>query len=82
MSDKYTIETGLNAKNQPVIVCSPEFYDQLIQDCRNIFSSGDYKAFTDETEKRLHREMIAKAFPAIGVLATHPTVNEIKRKQK
>lgn len=65
---KYTVETGLNKDGHPVIKCSPEYYDQLIKECRAMIRvSTEMGTF----------KMFARTYPAVSVLATMPTMKEV-----
>lgn len=77
---KYEVETGLNAKHQPVIICSPDFYDQLIHECRIL---SDMKNFENlkSVDPDLYQnvaDFLATRFPALIILSQHPSFSEIK----
>ena len=77
---KYEVETGLNAKQQPVIVCSPDFYDQLICECRALSDMKNFnnlKAVNPDLYKKM-AEFTATMFPALTILSQHPSFSEIK----
>lgn len=65
--DKFTIETGLNNAGMPVIKCSPDYYDELINECRKMVNvsieMGTFKTF-------------AKTYPAICVLSQMMNIKE------
>ena len=66
--DKYSVETGLNKDGMPVIKCSTEYYEELIQECRSMvrysIEMGTFKMF-------------ARTYPGICVLANMPTISEL-----
>lgn len=65
---KYTMETGLNLDGQPVIKCSPDCYDELIKECRELLE-------VHRKSKSL-RDFV-KTYPVVSLLATMPTMAEI-----
>jgi len=66
---KYTLEIGLNRKQQPVLVCSPELYDQLIAEIRLLIDNADHMGLIS---------IFIKTYPVISLLATQPKCSEIK----
>jgi hypothetical protein len=72
MQKKFYIETGLASDLNPVIKCSPDMYDQIIQECRNIVS--DIKKLPTEIGKEE-----AKKIAALWILSTHPKCSEINK---
>ena len=68
--DKYEVQTGLNRVQNPVILCSPEYYDLLIDECRRIFQYA---------RENGNLEQIIKEFPALAVLGQHPKFSEIQK---
>ena len=64
---KYSVECGLNHKGVPIIKCSPEYYEQLIDECRHLI----HIAKQSDTLKNFLLD-----FPAIGALATMPKMSE------
>lgn len=73
--DKYSLETGLNRKLQPVLVCSPDLYDELIAECRAFF-----EVMVKSAPESMRGEALKKycrLYPAIGLLAQQPMYSEI-----
>ena len=66
--EKYTVETGLNTNGNPVIKCSKDYYNELVQECREMVRVSTEMGTLD---------IIARAYPAICLLATMPTVEEV-----
>lgn len=64
---KYSVETGLTKEGIPIIKCSPGFYDELINECRHLINGA-------KANKEL--KPFIKKFPAIGALASMPTMEE------
>lgn len=67
--EKYTVEAGLNDKGEPIIKCSPGFYDELILECRAMVGASQA---TGQIRKFIEN------FPAIEALASMPTLDETK----
>jgi len=66
----YILETGLNRKQQPVIVCSPELYDELIKEARLLIKGALYMGVM---------EQFLETYTVVGLLATQPTYSEIQK---
>lgn len=67
--DKYTIETGLTADGTPVIKCSPDFYDELVLECRELL---------EQSARQKGLKLFIEYFPAIAALASMPIIAETK----
>ena len=67
--DKFTVETGLNKDGIPVIKCSPAYYDELINECRDMIESH-------KVAGTLSLRQFVKTYPAIANLALMPTMAE------
>lgn len=67
---EYILETGLNRKQQPVLVCSPELYDQLIAEARLLIDGADFMGVMSG---------FIETYPVIGLLATQPKYSEIQK---
>ena len=67
--DQYTVETGLTADGTPVIKCSPDFYDELVLECRELL---------EQSARQNNLKVFAEYLPAIAALASMPIIAETK----
>lgn len=72
---KYVMETGLASDLNPVIKCSPEMYNLLIQEIDDLFEQLIMNGPAAEKYTRIRR--VCKLYPALAVLRGMPKLSEI-----